>query len=71
MYNNQFLKLDAAGLVPDVIADSCEQFIRPDATAPLRPVARRLEGAAELKACLMDPLVGPNGEEPPEGTLPR
>lgn len=67
MYNNQFLKLDAAGLVPEVIADSCEQFIRTDSTVPLRPIARKLEGAGDLKACLTDPLF----EEQPEGTLPR
>jgi hypothetical protein len=67
MYNNQFLKLDAAGLVPEVIADSCEQFIRADSTVPLRPIARKLEGAGDLKACLTDPL----SEDQPEGTLPR
>ena len=67
MYNNQFLKLDAAGLAPEVIADSCEQFIRTDSTVPLRPIARKLEGAGDLKACLTDPL----SEDQPEGALPR
>ena len=72
LYNHQFLKLDAAGKTPTELADSAEQLLKPNPYIPLRPVPRHLEGGAgDFKALLTDPIPGPNGEEQPEGTLPR
>jgi hypothetical protein len=68
LYNHQYLKLDAAGLTPDELADSTAWRIRPDESVPLRPVAKRLEGCGDFKACLTDDF-----EDKPEGIdfLPR
>ena len=67
LHNHQFLKLDAAGLQPEEIADACEWRLRPDETIPLRPIPKQLEGGSDFKALLTDPLF----EDQPEGTLPR
>ena len=56
LHNHQFLKLDAAGLQPEEIADACEWRLRPDETIPLRPIPKQLEGGSDFKALLTDPL---------------
>ena len=61
------MKVDAAGLTPDEVADLCEWRIRPDDTVPLRPVPKQLENASDFKSLLTDPLF----EDQPEGILPR
>ena len=68
LFNHQYLKLDAAGLTPDELADSAAWRIRPDESVPLRPIAKRLEGCGDFKACLTDAF-----EDAPEGVefLPR
>ena len=68
LFNHQYLKLDSAGLNPDEVADAVAWRLRPDETVPLRPVAKRLEGCGDFKACLTDPF-----EDAPEGVefLPR
>lgn len=68
LHNHQFLKLEAAGLLPEELADSAECILRPDETVPLRPVAIQPENeAGDFKALITDPMK----EEQPEGTLPR
>ena len=68
LYNHQYLKIEAAGLLPEEIADSAECILRPDATIPLRPIAIQPENeAGDFKALITDPMK----EDMPEGTLPR
>jgi hypothetical protein len=67
LFNHQYFQFKVAGLTPTEIADSVEQMIRTDKTVPLRPVARQLEGGADWKSLLTDPLE----EEQPEGILAR
>jgi hypothetical protein len=67
LFNHQYFRLEVAGLTPDEIAESVEQTIRIDATVPLRPIAKQLEGGSDFKGLLTDPLF----EEQPEGVLAR
>jgi hypothetical protein len=39
MYDNQYLKVDSAGLTPDEICSSIVSRIQPDSSLPLRPIA--------------------------------
>lgn len=68
LYNHQYLKLDAAGLLPEELADSAECILRPDDTVPLRPIAIQPENeASDFKGLITEPMK----EDVPEGTLPR
>jgi hypothetical protein len=68
--NQQYIKIESAGLTPDQLLDvaSCRIQERPE--IPLRPLPKQLEGAGDFKACLTEPLV--EEKEGEEGlTLPR
>lgn len=68
--NDQFLKLDCAGKTPDEILASASWLIQPDTSIPLKPKPVKVEGG-DFAALLTDAIPLPNGEDPPEGTLPR
>ena len=68
--NEQYLKLDAAGKTPSEIADAACWLIQKDDSVPLKPVAEIVEGASDPVTLLTDPIPV-NGQDPPEGTLPR
>jgi hypothetical protein len=54
MYDNQFLKVDSAGLTPDEICASVVSRIKPDSSLPLRPIALQIEGGSDFKSLLTE-----------------
>lgn len=46
-YEDQFIRLDAAGLNPDELADSIQSRLKPDDGLPLRPLPVQIEGGSE------------------------
>ena len=69
--HDQYIKIDAAGKRPEEIADSASWVLQPDKSVPLKPEAKKVEGSGDFAALLTDPIPLPNGDDPPEGTLPR
>lgn len=68
--NDQFIRIDAAGKTPEEICSTATWLIQKDKNIPLKPFPKQVEGG-DFAAILTDPIPGPNGEDPPEGTLPR
>ncbi len=56
LYDNQYIKLDSAGLTPDEIVDCVQCRIKPDSDLPLRPLAVVIEGGSDYKSLLSEGL---------------
>ena len=55
-YENQYIKIDAAGLTPEEITDSVQSRLKFDDDLPLRPIALPIEGAGDFKSLLTEGL---------------
>jgi YHS domain-containing protein len=55
-HEDQFIRLDAAGLVPDELADAVQWRLKTDEGLPLRPLALQIEGAGDFKSLLTEGL---------------
>ena len=56
-YDNQYIKLDSAGMTPDELTDAVQCRIKADDDLPLRPLATLIEGGAgDFKALLTEGL---------------
>jgi hypothetical protein len=55
-YENQYIKLDSAGLTPDELTDAVTCRVKPDDDLPLRPLAVVIEGAGDYKSLLTEGL---------------
>ncbi len=63
LYNDQYVKVDSAGLVPDQINDIICKQIKADDNEPLRPIATVIEGGSDFKGLLSEGIE--------EGEVPR
>lgn len=68
LHNDQYLKIDASGKTPNELCASAQWLVQKDASVPLKPAPKELRDMGDL---LNDPIPLPNGDDPPEGTLPR
>jgi hypothetical protein len=68
LHNDQYLKIDAAGKTPDELCASAQWLVQKNASVPLKPAPKVCQDMGDL---LNDPIPLPNGDDPPEGTLPR
>lgn len=56
-YDNQYIKIDSAGLTPDELTETVSCKIKPDESLPLRPLAIHIEGGAgDYKSLLTEGL---------------
>ena len=55
-YDNQFIRIDAAGLTPEQITDAVQCRIKSDDDLPLRPLAIQIEGGGDFKSLLTEGL---------------
>jgi hypothetical protein len=55
-YDNQYIKLDCAGLTPDEVVECVQCRIKPDDDLPLRPLAIQIEGGSDYKSLLTEGL---------------
>ena len=53
-YEDQFIRVEAAGLTPDQLADAVQCKLVPDEGLPLRPIAVQIEGAGDFKSLLTE-----------------
>ena len=54
LYDNQYIKVDAAGLTPDEICEQVSYKIKSDEAIPLRPLALIIEGGGDFKGLLTE-----------------
>ena len=52
LYDSTYIKLDVAGMNPDELADSVMVRMKPNAAAPLRPIAHIIEDGGSFKDLL-------------------
>ena len=55
-YDNQYIKLDSAGLTPDELTDAVTCRVKLDDDLPLRPLAILIEGGGDFKSLLTEGL---------------
>ena len=67
LYDHTYIKLDISGMNPTEIADSVQAKMKPNAAAPLRPVAHIIEDAGSFKELLTAGIDDEDGKF----TLPR
>jgi|LauGreDrversion4_2_1035121.scaffolds.fasta_scaffold606514_2 YHS domain-containing protein len=53
-HEDQFVRLDAAGLTPDEIVDACQSRLKTDENLPLRPLPIQIENAGDFKSLLSE-----------------
>jgi YHS domain-containing protein/transcriptional regulator with XRE-family HTH domain len=53
-HEDQFIRIDAAGLTPEQIADATQIRLKSDENLPLRPLALQIEGAGDFKSLLTE-----------------
>lgn len=56
LFDNQYIKLDSAGLTPDELVECVQCRIKPDDDLPLRPLAIQIEGGGDYKSLLTEGL---------------
>lgn len=56
LYDNQYIRVDCAGLTPDEVTDCVVCKIKPDDDLPLRPVGIVIEGGSDYKSLLTEGL---------------
>jgi len=56
LYENQYVKVDSAGLTPDEITECVQCRVKTDDDLPLRPLAIQIEGVSDYKSLLTDGL---------------
>lgn len=64
-HEDQFIRLDAAGLTPEQITDAVQCRLKTEESLPLRPLAIQIEGSGDFKSLLTE------GIDPETGALPR
>ena len=55
-FDNQYIKLDSAGLTPDELTDCVTCKVKSDDDLTLRPLAIQIEGAGDFKSLLTEGL---------------
>ena len=55
-HEDQFIRLDVAGLTPDELADTVQARLKTQEGLPLRPLAIQIEGAGDFKSLLSEGL---------------
>ena len=53
-FEDQFIRLEAAGMTPEQLTDAVQQRLRPDEGVPLRPLAVQIEGAGDFKSLITE-----------------
>jgi YHS domain-containing protein len=65
LFNHTYIKIDVAGLSADEITEAVKFRIKPNQSAPNRPIATQIEGGGDYKGCLTE------GIETDTGALAR